>query len=144
MTAGMTACYSKNDIATIDPEQETSTEYIFAHEIGHQLGLAHTIDEEPTFKVGAGYEASNNTGTIMSYAKNRVNYYSDFWLTVDGVEYGDSEHRASMAINAAAPSVSLTYEKYGPYNYPVFNNETSYGGDPSKQFDRLLNSVMER
>lgn len=143
MTAGMTACYSKNDIATIDPEQETSTEYIFAHEIGHQLGLAHTIDEDPTFKVGGGYEASNDTGTIMSYAKNRVPYYSDCWLRVDGVEYGNSEHRASMAINAAAPSVSLTYEKYGPYNYPVFNNETTYG-DPSKQFDRLLNAVMDR
>ena len=146
MTAGMTACYSNNDIATVDPEQETSTEYIFAHEIGHQLGLAHAKEnsgETPAFSLGHGFMASDGTGTIMSYARNRVPYYSDCWVQVDGVKYGDSEHRASVAINASASTISLTYENFGPYGYPIFNNEIS-AGDASNHFNKLFNTVMEQ
>ena len=67
--------------------------------------------------------ASDGTGTIMSYAKNRVPYYSDCWTKINGIEYGDPKNRASVAINAAAPSISLTYENFGPYDYPVIEDE---------------------
>ena len=142
MTAGLTSCYSKNDIATVDPDQGTSTEYIFAHEIGHQLGLAHARDdsgEKPTFSVGHGFMASDGTGTIMSYAKNRVPYYSNCWTKIDGIKYGNREHRADMAINAVAPSISLTYENYGPYDYPVIDPEIAHRIDTIKDLT-LINS----
>ena len=144
MTAGLTACHTKNDIATVDPDQETSTEYIFAHEMGHQLGLAHSKDEtgeKPTFTVGHGFMASDGTGTIMSYAKNRVPYYSDCWTRVNGIKYGDPQHRASMAINATAPTISLTYENYGPYDYPVIEEEI--GGSQDDPFDQQLVESLE-
>lgn len=146
MTAGLTACYSKNDIATVDPEQDTSTEYIFAHEIGHQLGLAHAREdsgETPTFSVGHGFMASDGTGTIMSYAKNRVPYYSDCWIQINGVKYGDPDHRATMAINVAAPTISLNYEKFGPYDYPIIDPEIA-GGNPEERFNDLLESIIDR
>jgi len=146
MTAGMTACYSKNDIATIDPEQDTSTEYIFAHEIGHQLGLAHARDdtgETPAFSVGHGFMASDGTGTIMSYAKNKVPYYSDCWIKIDGVKYGDPDHRASMAINVAAPTISLNYEKFGPYEYPIIDPEIA-GSNAEDRFNDLLRVIIDR
>lgn len=144
MTAGMTACYSKNDIATVDPDQDTSTEYIFAHEIGHQLGLAHARDDEavgtPTFSVGHGFMASDGTGTIMSYAKNRVPYYANCWVRINGVKYGDPDHRADVAINAAAPTISLNYEQFGPYNFPVIDEEI--GSRAEERFHQLLETVM--
>ena len=146
MTAGLTACYSKNDIATEDPEQDTSTEYIFAHEIGHQLGLAHAIGdsgETPAFSVGHGFVASDGTGTIMSYAKNRVPYYSDCWIQIDGVKYGDPDHRASMAIDVAAPTISLNYEKFGPYDYPVIDPEIA-GNNVEDRFNDLLRTIVNR
>jgi hypothetical protein len=147
MTAGLTACYSKNDIATVDPEQDTSTEYIFAHEIGHQLGLAHTREdsgETPTFSVGHGFMASDGTGTIMSYAKNRVPYYSDCWIQIDGVKYGDPDHRASMAINVAAPTISLNYEKFGPYDYPVIDPEVAGRNNAEGRFNDLFRTIVNR
>jgi hypothetical protein len=146
MTAGLTSCYSKNDIATVDPEQDTSTEYIFAHEIGHQLGLAHAREdsgETPTFSVGHGFMASDGTGTIMSYAKNRVPYYSDCWIQINGVKYGDPDHRATMAINVAAPTISLNYEKFGPYDYPVIDPEVA-GSNAEDRFNDLLRTIIER
>lgn len=142
MTAGMTACYSNNDIATVDPEQDTSTEYIFAHEIGHQLGLAHTIDEQPTFSVGAGFMADDSTGTIMSYAKNRVPYYSNCWIQIDGMRYGDQNHNASKAINVVAPTISLNYEKFGPYDYPVIDPEVA-GSNAQYRFNDLLRTISD-
>jgi hypothetical protein len=147
ITAGLTACYSKNDIATVDPEQDTSTEYIFAHEIGHQLGLAHTREdsgETPTFSVGHGFMASDGTGTIMSYAKNRVPYYSDCWIQIDGVKYGDPDHRASMAINVAAPTISLNYEKFGPYDYPVIDPEVAGRNNAEGRFNDLFRTIVNR
>ena len=67
----------------------------------------------------------------MSYAKNRVPYYSNCWTKINGIKYGNREHRADMAINAAAPSISLTYENFGPYDYPVIDPEI---GDRNQRF----------
>jgi hypothetical protein len=40
-TPGLTACYEKGDNALWDPNEEISSDYTFAHEIGHQFGLEH-------------------------------------------------------------------------------------------------------
>jgi len=144
ITAGLTACYSDNDVATIDPDKTISTEYIFAHEIGHQLGMAHNREDNPkppVFEVAYGYMATETEGTIMSYAKNRVPYYSNRWVEIDGVRYGDSEHRGDMAINASAPSISLNYETYGPFNYPQISPEWTNPSWSEHRFWELLPTV---
>ena len=76
-------------------------------------------------------------------AKNRVPYYSDCWIEVNGIEYGDPNHRASMAINVAAPTISLNYEKFGPYDYPVIDPEVA-GSNGEDRFNDLLRTIIER
>lgn len=146
ITAGLTACYSDSDVVTYDPDKTISTEYIFAHEIGHQLGLAHNRETNPTppvFEPAYGHMASETHGTIMSYAQTRVPYYSSPWTQIDGVRYGSVDNDSVTAINEAAPTISLNYETYGPFDYPQISSEYINPSWSEHRFWELLPTVRE-
>jgi len=111
---GITACYSNRDVATWDPEQTISTEYIFAHEIGHQFGLEHdepNATSTPLITGGYGLQVDETYGTIMSYAKTRVPYYSNSKLQINGIRYGNKNTDAVKALNEMAPRLSKNFEE---------------------------------
>jgi len=110
---GLTACYSNRDVAAWDPDQKTSTEYIFAHELGHQFGLEHdkpNATNIPLIEEGYGLQVGDTYGTVMSYAKTRVPYYSSNKIQVNGVKYGNKNANAVRALNELAPRLSKNYE----------------------------------
>lgn len=125
ITAGLTACYGPSDFATADPERKTSTEYILAHELGHQFGLQHDIENstnEPFIEGGYGFQVNEKYGTIMSYAETRVPYFSSPKLKVNNEIYGDKTANAVSALNEMAPKLSLNFEENGiAYSLSYFN-----------------------
>lgn len=111
---GLTACYSNRDIATWDPDQSTSTEYIFAHELGHQFGLEHDEPNASSLALiegGYGLQVDESFGTIMSYAKNRVPYFSNSKLKINGKSYGNDNADAVRSLNELAPRLSRNFEE---------------------------------
>lgn len=110
---GITACYGSHDVAAWDPEQTISTEYIMEHELGHQFGLEHdepNASGRPFIEGGHGYQQDPIYGSIMSYAKIRVPYYSNPDLTVKGIKNGSETANAARALNAVAPKLSMNFE----------------------------------
>jgi len=110
---GITACYSSLDVASWDPDQDISTEYIFAHELGHQFGLEHDEPNNRNFPLiasGHGLQVTPEYGTIMSYAKTRVPFYSNRKLQIKGEVYGNEYADAVQALNELAPTLARNFE----------------------------------
>lgn len=110
---GVTACYSRYDVASWDPDQTISTEHVLAHEVGHQFGLEHdrpNATGDAFIEGGYGFQDDPEYGTIMSYAKIRIPYFSNPDISVRGEVFGDETTNAVKALNTVAPKLSLNFE----------------------------------
>ena len=67
------------------------TRFSLGHEIGHNLGAAHDrahVDSDAISPYAYGCITSSGVGDIMSYAKDRRNYYSSPNITINGEALG--------------------------------------------------------
>ena len=67
------------------------TRFSLGHEIGHNLGAAHDrahVDSGAISSDAYGYITPSGVGDIMSYAKDRRNYYSSPSITINGEALG--------------------------------------------------------
>lgn len=78
-----------------------------AHELAHNFGCYHdrqtegASDNDGHYRYGFRFTRSGQDwGTIMSYADNRVPYFSDPQVTFDGVALGVPENQPKAANNA--------------------------------------------
>ena len=76
--------------------------FTLAHEVGHNLGVMHDPANATTsaaYSYGYGYISPGGYGDIMSYASNRINYYSNPNLIINGQPFGSPTQNTVEALN---------------------------------------------
>ncbi len=104
-----------------------TSNYSFAHELGHLMGCRHNPETDPTnypFSYGHGFCCSNNNWrTIMSYntsCYNRINYWSNPNIIYSGVQMGTVQtHNNVRELNETENIVNLF--RLTPVNYIIPN-----------------------
>ncbi len=79
------------------------SEFTFAHEIGHNLGCAHDRDHagvSGAFSYAFGYDEPGVFGTMMSYERPRIPYFSNPDIEYEDLPIGVREGLSGSANNA--------------------------------------------
>lgn len=87
----------------------------FAHEIGHNLGLRHDVDNAPSsaiYEEAYGHHWNSNTyRSIMAYAPGtRVNYFSNPDVSYQGGATGTTARNSASVLNLTAPIAADYYD----------------------------------
>ena len=91
----------------------------FVHELGHNMGLGHSVKQGSTggvFADGVGHGVDNNFSTIMAYPQafgnaTRLDYFSDpYWSGCNGLPCGVvNQSNAYRAVNEVIDEIAAYY-----------------------------------
>lgn len=96
--ASVTGCYSNN--------------MTLAHEVGHNFGLRHDVGDNTVIQGGVGYRLPEDStrGTIMSYAEDRIPFFSNPKTKYDGLLWGSEEANAVAVLNDTLGNIAMAHE----------------------------------
>lgn len=103
-----------------------------AHEIGHNFGLNHDaqVSGDGFIEGSLGYRNGRGKGTIMSYAENRIPFFSSPELSYQGEIWGDEYTDAAGALRDMLGNMAMAHERmiqtYGDRMPNMDDHETAY------------------